>query len=314
MWVVRASNRAFDSDFATANFYFSCIQHFVPSSMFRTFPTTFTLGRACLNIPIGRVSAQRSPVYVPVAWRSLPSSNGVLQQRRKISTPPQDEPKPVEKAPVPPSKSVLGQVDFRSDVYTIPNILTMTRIATTPFIGYFIATGHSTAAVSLFVYSCVTDFVDGQIARRFNMKSVLGSVLDPAADKFLMTVSTVALASQSIMPLYVGVIIIGRDVLLSFMGFFYRYRALPEPKTMKRFLDLSISTHTVHPSLLGKANTALQMFYIGGLVMLPGIEYVIGGSSQVGQFFDWFGMAVALTTASSGLGYIFSRSAVKAVR
>lgn len=282
--------------------------------MFRTFPTTFSLGRTLLNPSIGRLSVQRSYLHAPIALRTLTNSNRLLEQRRKNSTPPQNQLKPNEKetAPLPPS--ALAQVDFRSEVYTIPNILTMTRIATTPFIGYFIATGQSTAAISLFVYSCVTDFVDGQIARRFNMKSVLGSVLDPAADKFLMTVSTVALASQSIMPLYVGATIIGRDVLLSFMGFFYRYRALPEPKTMKRFLDLSISTHTVHPSVLGKVNTALQMFYIGGLVMLPGIEYVVGNSGTVGQYLDWFGMVVALTTATSGLGYIFSRNVIKAVR
>lgn len=237
-----------------------------------------------------------------------------MEQRRQNSTQQQHKLKVSGDKPATASPGILAQVDFRSEVYTIPNILTMTRIAATPFIGYFLATGHSTAAISLFVYSCVTDFVDGQIARRYNMKSVLGSVLDPAADKFLMTVSTVALASQGIMPFAVGATIIGRDVLLSFMGFFYRYKALPPPKTVKRFLDLSISTHTVHPSLLGKLNTALQMLYIGGLVMLPGIEYAIGGGIHLGPYFDWLGLVVAATTGASGLGYIFSRNVIKAVR
>lgn len=275
--------------------------------MFRIFPTAFSVGRSSAA---GRLSA-RQPLYGPIAiaLRTLASSKSLLQQRYN-STNSTSGLKPAEKKTLP--KSALAQVDFRSEVYTIPNILTMTRIATTPFIGYFIATSQPTAAISLFVYSCVTDFVDGQIARRFNMKSVLGSVLDPAADKFLMTVTTVALASQSIMPFYVGATIIGRDVLLSLMGFYYRYQALPEPKTVRRFLDLSISTHTVHPSLLGKINTALQMFYIGGLVMMPGIEYFVG--SSVAGYFDWFGMGVALTTAASGLGYVFSRNVIKAVR
>lgn len=82
---------------------------------------------------------------------------------------------------------------IRSSLWTIPNVLTYTRIITTPFIGYYITTGQSTAALLLFTYSCVTDFVDGYIARKYNMKSIVGSIVDPLADKLLMTVCTVSL-------------------------------------------------------------------------------------------------------------------------
>lgn len=190
----------------------------------------------------------------------------------------------------------------------------MTRIFATPFIGYFISTGQSTAAISVFAYSCVTDAVDGFIARRYNMKSVLGSILDPAADKFLMTVCTVALGFKQIMPWYVAAIIVGRDVMLSFMAFYYRYRSLPAPKTLARFMDMSIVTHTVHPNLLGKVNTALQMVYIGGLVLLPGVSYVFGAEQMLTQAFDWFGVVVAVTTFSSGASYVLSRNAIKALK
>lgn len=200
------------------------------------------------------------------------------------------------------------------NAFTIPNILTMSRIATTPFIGYYIATGHSTAAISLFIYSCITDFLDGFIARRYNLKSVLGSVLDPAADKFLMTVCTVALSVQSAMPWYVAAIIVGRDVMLSFMGFFVRFRSLPPPRTLGRFLDLSIPTHTVHPNLLGKVNTALQMFYIGGLVFLPVIDHVSGAGDMLSVFFEYAGLLVAATTFASGASYVFRRNAFKALK
>lgn len=198
-------------------------------------------------------------------------------------------------------------------MYTIPNILTMTRIIATPGIGYFIATGQSTAAISIFLYSCVSDAVDGYIARRYNMKSVLGSILDPAADKFLMTVCTVALGVKHIMPWYVAAIIIGRDVMLSFTAFYLRYKSLPVPKTLARFFDMSIVTHTVHPNLLGKVNTALQMFYIGGLVLLPGFNYLIG-SEVLSEVFDWFGILVATTTFASGASYVFSKNVVKVLR
>lgn len=276
--------------------------------MLRTFPSLFTWSLRS-HVPIGR--SLKRPLHFSLA-RLLsvsPSRWQQLNRSEKLLVNILGKPAlPVEKKEIP------VKPDIRNELYTIPNILTMTRIAATPFIGYFIATGHSTAAISVFVYSCVTDFVDGQIARRCNMKSVLGSILDPAADKFLMTVSTVALSMQNIMPWYIGAVIIGRDVMLSFMAFYIRYTALPPPKTMKRFLDMSITTHTVHPNLLGKVNTALQMFYIGGLVFLPGIEYLVGGSDQLSNFFDVFGIVVGLTTTASGLSYIFSRNAIKSIR
>lgn len=204
--------------------------------------------------------------------------------------------------------------DISSQIYTIPNILTMTRIATTPFIGYFLATGQSTPAISLFVYSCVTDFVDGFIARRFNLKSVLGSILDPAADKFLMTVCTVALSVQHIMPWYAATLILGRDVLLSFVGIYVRWKSLPPPKTFKRLADLSIPTHTVHPNLLGKVNTALQMFYIGGLVLLPWIDEATQMHETTSLAFEYFGYLVSATTFCSGVSYLVGRNAAKLLR
>lgn len=211
------------------------------------------------------------------------------------------------------NKQAPPKIEVSKEIYTIPNILTMTRIVSTPFIGYFLATGHSTAAISLFTYSCVTDFVDGFIARRYNQKSALGSILDPAADKFLMTVCTTALFVSGAMPGYVAGLIIGRDVLLSFAAFFVRYRSLPHPKTWLRYIDMSIVTHTVHPNMLGKVNTALQMVYIGGLVLAPVLEYSIGSADSVALFFSYFGALVACTTFASGASYIVGRNAVKKV-
>lgn len=252
--------------------------------------------------------------------RSLCTSIRQLDQHRKPKVPtPQinvstakEQVTPPEQKPSSPQKNLA--LSISSDVYTIPNVLTMTRIAATPFIGYFIATGQSTPAISIFLYSCITDAVDGFIARRYNMKSVLGSILDPAADKFLMTVCTVALGVNHYMPWYVATIIVGRDVMLSFMAFYFRYKSLPPPKTLTRFLDMSIVTHTVHPNLLGKVNTALQMVYIGGLVLLPGITYLVGSEQLLTESFQWFGLVVAATTFASGCSYVLSRNAIKVIR
>lgn len=218
------------------------------------------------------------------------------------------------KAAAEASSKAANEVSKTSqEIYTIPNILTMTRIASTPFIGAFIVSGHLTAAISVFLYSCLTDFIDGFLARRYNMKSVLGSILDPAADKFLMTVCTGALAWQGTMPLYAAGAIFGRDLLLSLLAFRIRYMSLPPPKTLYRFFDMSITTHTVHPNWLGKVNTALQMIYIGGLVLVPGLEQIAGAHDILHDVFHYFGIVVTATTVLSGLSYLSSKNAAKIV-
>lgn len=67
-------------------------------------------------------------------------------------------------------------------------------------VGYLLIHSHYTAALGLFVYAGVTDLVDGWIARKWKMESVLGTVIDPMADKALMTVVTVGLAWGGSLP------------------------------------------------------------------------------------------------------------------
>lgn len=202
---------------------------------------------------------------------------------------------------VPPNVQQL----FQDNIYTVPNFLTLTRILTTPVIGYCIVKGHNDLGGAIFVYSCITDFVDGYIARNFkNQKSVMGSILDPMADKFLMAVCTLTLAYTSAIPGYLAVLIIGRDMMLSFMGFFYRWKSLPQgTRNWKNWADISKSTISVHPNMLSKINTGLQMVYIGGLVLMSGLERVVD-PSLLATFYSYFEVVVAITTVSSGISYL----------
>lgn len=125
---------------------------------------------------------------------------------------------------------------------------------------------------------------DGYLARRFKWNSVLGTILDPAADKILMTTLTVTLAMKGMLPgswylfLFIifsdvhlvplAVIILGRDVLLSLSAFYIRYTSLPEPvreytvwscsisnmyqKTFSRYWDFSIPSAEVRPTEISK--------------------------------------------------------------
>lgn len=86
------------------------------------------------------------------------------------------------------------------DIYTIPNLLTASRLVAAPFIGYAILHDAHAWALGLFVYAGVSDLLDGWIARRWKMGSVVGSVIDPMADKMLMTILTICLATKGALP------------------------------------------------------------------------------------------------------------------
>lgn len=89
---------------------------------------------------------------------------------------------------------------IREDIYTLPNLLTFTRLVAAPIIGYLVLHDCHAWAVGLFAYAGVTDLLDGWIARRWNKKTVVGTVIDPMADKTLMTVLTVCLAVKGALP------------------------------------------------------------------------------------------------------------------
>jgi cardiolipin synthase len=117
--------------------------------------------------------------------------------------------------PQPPLKN---KPTIHENIYTIPNLLTASRILACPVLGWSILDGNYHLATGLLVYAGLTDLVcryivskvifeswlslqaDGYLARRFKMSSVLGTILDPAADKALMTTLTITLTMQELIP------------------------------------------------------------------------------------------------------------------
>ena len=96
--------------------------------------------------------------------------------------------------------SAAAQANLHEDIYTIPNFLTFTRLVAAPFVGYFVLHDNHAWAVGLFAYAGVTDLLDGWIARKWNRQTVVGTVIDPMADKALMTVLTICLAVKGALP------------------------------------------------------------------------------------------------------------------
>ncbi|KAI5310501.1 hypothetical protein KEM55_006239 [Ascosphaera atra] len=131
-----------------------------------------------------------------------PSASAILGSRHLSTTRAldRDDRKMSEKVTAATTKLLTTLTSQHENIYTIPNILTFSRLAMAPVIGWAILSSHATLALSLFGYAAVTDLVDGFVARRFKQESVVGTIIDPMADKVLMTVGVVCLSLQSAIP------------------------------------------------------------------------------------------------------------------
>ena len=183
---------------------------------------------------------------------------------------------------------LLNRLTPHENIYTLPNLLTFSRLIAAPFVGYFIANSQHVLALSLFIYAGVTDLIDGYIARRYSMQTVVGTVIDPMADKALMTISVVALAMRSGIPWWLASIILLRDVGLGFAAIYYRWISLPPPKTMTRYWDFSLPSAEVKPTGISKFNTFLQLLLVGAGVALPVVPAVIVHDLNLNTGFEVF--------------------------
>ncbi|RUP48664.1 CDP-alcohol phosphatidyltransferase-domain-containing protein [Jimgerdemannia flammicorona] len=265
---------------------------------------------ACLQL-------QRIPRFISCTKLFFPSLRPPLYTRsilptrlfHKTANPPYETtPDPKFRPTAADAKKLLSSlrsIPAHENIYTVPNMLTFSRILATPFVGYLIIHEQYPLALGTFVAAGVTDLLDGYIARRFNMKTVVGSIIDPAADKALMTVLTVTLAVQGLLPVPVALIILGRDTGLILASFYYRYISLPHPKTFLRYWDFSIPSAEVKPTTISKVNTALQLVLMGASLTNPVFAWPEHMALTTLQY------TVATTTIWSGLSYVFSKDAVK---
>jgi cardiolipin synthase (CMP-forming) len=112
---------------------------------------------------------------------------------------------------------VEGEVQRASDrVLTIPNALSAARLVGVPVFLWLVLNDYDAAAVIVLMVSGFTDWLDGKIARRWNQMSRLGQLLDPAADRLYILATLIGLTVRGVVPLWLTIALVGRDVLLSF--------------------------------------------------------------------------------------------------
>ena len=107
-----------------------------------------------------------------------------------------------------------GRPDHMGRTFTIPNILSFLRLASVPVFVVLFVGGRTDAAVVVYAVGAWSDFFDGWIARRFDQVTDLGKLLDPLADRVFIAALVIALVASDILPLWVALAIIGRDLLI----------------------------------------------------------------------------------------------------
>ncbi len=115
-------------------------------------------------------------------------------------------------------------------VLTVPNILSFLRLGLVPVFLLLILGGYDAYALLVLVVSSITDFLDGLIARRFHQISRLGQLLDPAADRLFIFAALIGLAARDVIPWWLFVVIVARDVMLlccGIVGANFGYGPLP---------------------------------------------------------------------------------------
>jgi cardiolipin synthase len=111
-----------------------------------------------------------------------------------------------------------AQTDLSSRVLTVPNVLSFLRLALVPVFLWLIVDGYDSWALLVLAVSSLTDFLDGWIARRFNQITRLGQLLDPAADRLYIFAALIGLAWRDLVPWWIVVVVVGRDVFLLLLG------------------------------------------------------------------------------------------------
>jgi cardiolipin synthase len=130
---------------------------------------------------------------------------------------------------------------------TVPNLITTIRIILTPIFVIYIINDQLITGLFILIISGLSDGIDGLVARLFNQKSRLGSYLDPLADKIILISAFVALSIRGLLPSWLTVMVISRDVII-LMGV--------------SILFLTGMKINIRPAISSKITTCLQFFTV----------------------------------------------------
>ncbi|MFD0668446.1 CDP-diacylglycerol--glycerol-3-phosphate 3-phosphatidyltransferase [Ramlibacter sp. MAHUQ-53] len=182
--------------------------------------------------------------------------------------------------------------------FTVPTLLTWTRIIAIPLIVGVFYLGleprfQNLVATVMFIAFALTDWLDGWLARRLNQTSSFGAFLDPVADKFLVCASLLVLVHLGRADVFVGLIIIGREIAIS---------------ALREWMAQIGASRSVAVHMIGKVKTTVQM------VAIPFLLYDgdLFGVIDTGRWGAWLIWVAAILTVWSMVYYL--RKALPEIR
>jgi cardiolipin synthase len=162
---------------------------------------------------------------------------------------------------------------------TIPNLITIGRLVLVPVVIMMIGQERWAIACILFVVAGISDAVDGFIAKRFDMRSEFGAYMDPFADKALLVSIYVTLAIVGVLPGWIAVLVVSRDVMI--------VSAIIVSWLMQRPV-------AIRPLIVSKLNTAAQIAFAA--IVLGGKAFAVYAPRVEGSA---MAVVAALTIASA---------------
>lgn len=161
-------------------------------------------------------------------------------------------------------------------VWTIPNVLSMLRLVGVPVFLWAILNSHDTLALVVLMASGISDYLDGKIARKFGLTSKLGAVLDPVADRLYILSTLLGLAWREIIPWWLVVVLLAREVFLTVLLLIARTKGLRE-----------MPVHFV-----GKAATFNLLYAFPLLLLADGDGTLATISRPIAWAFAWWGIVL----------------------
>jgi CDP-diacylglycerol--glycerol-3-phosphate 3-phosphatidyltransferase len=185
-----------------------------------------------------------------------------------------------------------------SRTFNLPNILTFGRVVIVPAVVACLFWPDEYAlrwtALGLFIIAAITDFFDGYLARAWGQQSALGRMLDPIADKLLVSAVLLILVADGAIKswsLWAAIVILCREILVS---------------GLREFLaELKVS---VPVSKVAKWKTTMQMIALGFLIAGRAGELVLPGTTRIGLFLLWISAILTLYT-----GWDYMKAGIKHV-
>ncbi len=186
----------------------------------------------------------------------------------------------------PPATKTNADAGFM----TLPNAITLARLCAVPLAVWLVLRGDLATAFWLFVGAGVSDGFDGWIARRWKTRSLVGAILDPIADKALLVSMFVTLAIMHVLPDWLAILVVFRDVLI--VGGVLLLYVMGQMVLIK-------------PILISKLNTVLQIA-LAALALLFNGYGLVGHWAYAALTLDIMVWLVTVTTLASGVAYVWS--------